>query len=294
MLLWIFLQFSFANIPKNMEFADSSSTAYVFDLPITYNDKVKYWIQFYQNNGKKWFYRWLERGQVHMPELKQALANAGLPQDLAYLAMMESGLSSYATSHANAVGPWQFIKPTGERFKLQINWWLDERRNFAKSTQAAISYFKYLHKEFGSWYLVAAAYNTGEGRIRRMIKKYKTKDFWKLSQSQILMKETKDYIPKLIATMLIAKTPHLYGFRNIPMSKELESEPFYAPGGTNLNELADHLGVTRKAMYDLNPELITKEIPPHINGYLIRIPKGASKMVGLFINRKYNELAYTK
>lgn len=294
MLLWVLLQLSFANTPRNMEFADQSSMAYVFDLPITYNDKVKYWINFYQTSGKKWFYTWLQRGQVHIPAMKKALEEAGLPQDLAYLAMMESGLSAYATSHASAVGPWQFMKATGERFNLKINWWLDERRNFDKSTQAAISYFKVLHKEFGSWYLVAAAYNTGEGRIRRITKKYQTKDFWRLAQSESLMKETKDYIPKLIATMLIAKTPHLYGFRNIPTNRELEAEFFYAPGGTNLKELADHLGITHKAIFDLNPELIAKEIPPNISGHLLRIPKGASKQVGLYISRKYNELAYAR
>jgi membrane-bound lytic murein transglycosylase D len=291
MLFLVFLQMSFSSVPTGMQFADSSSTGYVFDLPITYNEKVKFWIQYYQNNGKKWFYQWLERGQVHVPNMKKALKEAGLPQDLAYLAMMESGLSAYATSHANAVGPWQFIQPTGERFGLKINWWLDERRNFDRSTQAAISYFKFLYKEFGSWYLVAAAYNTGEGRIRRITKKYQTKDFWKLAQSESLMKETKDYIPKLIATMLIAKTPHLYGFRNIPTSRALETELFYAPGGTKLKELADHLGLTHKAMTDLNPDLLAQEIPPHVNGHLIRIPKGASKMVGLYISRKYNEIA---
>src|SRR5690606_31225987 len=128
---------------------------------------------------------------------------------------------------------------------------------------------------------------TGEGRIRRITKKYQTKDFWKLAQSESLMKETKEYIPKLIATMLIAKTPHLYGFRNIPTNRELETELFYAPGGTTLTEIADQLGVTHKAMYDMNPELIAKEIPPNVNGHLIRIPKGASKLVGLYISRKY-------
>ncbi len=224
-----------------------------------------------------------------MPRLKQMLAEAGLPKDLVYLAMIESGLSVHATSHAQAVGPWQFIKPTATRFGLTVNWWLDERRDFYKSTKAAIQYLKYLHERFDCWYLAAAAYNTGEGRVSRMIKKHKTRDFWQLANSKSLAKETQQYIPKLLATMLMAKTPRLYGFHDIPSAKDLPSETFYVPGGTHLDEVAKHLKITKKSLYDMNAALVKKYVPSGVSGYRIRIPKGASKQLGQYIASKFAE-----
>lgn len=291
-MLVLLMTFQLWAAKPQLEFQHENSVGYVFDLPVTYNSRVQYWIHFYQTRGKKWFKKWLSRGDAYLPILKQSLAQAGLPQDLAYLAMIESGLSPKATSHAKAVGPWQFIKPTAERFGLKVNWWLDERRDYQKSTQAAVKYLSFLHKKFDSWYLAAAAYNTGEGRIQRLVDKYKTKDFWKLANSKSLMKETKEYIPKLVATMLMAKTPHLYGFRDISSIRLLESEPFYIPGGVHLKDIALHLNITKKALYDMNPELIRHLVPANVNGRIIRIPKGSARLVGLYFANKSKKHYY--
>ncbi|MBC7370013.1 MAG: lytic transglycosylase domain-containing protein, partial [Bdellovibrionaceae bacterium] len=186
----------------------------IFDLPVTYNKKVSKWVQYYQTRGQRWFGEWLSRSSKYMPMIQAELQRANLPLDLAYMVMIESGFSSVAVSHADAVGPWQFIEPTGARYGLRKNWWLDERRDLKKSTLAAIRYLKDLREEFGSWYLVAASYNMGEAGLRRQIKKHGTKDYWELVKRGALPVETQEYVPKILAAMLISKAPNLYGFRD--------------------------------------------------------------------------------
>ena len=150
----------------------SHSDNLIFDLPVTYNKKVSRWVAHYQGPGNRWFRTWLQRSYKYMPFIQAELKKAGLPLDLAYMVMIESGFAPNAVSHASAVGPWQFIEATGSRYGLNKNWWLDERRDLKKSTLAAIRYIKDLHAEFGSWYLVAASYNMGENGLRRKIKKH--------------------------------------------------------------------------------------------------------------------------
>jgi membrane-bound lytic murein transglycosylase D len=258
----------------------------VFDIPIDYNKEVKSWIKHFQTEGRGVFTTWLKRSHRYLPRIQKILAEQGLPQDLAYIAMIESGFSSNATSAARAVGPWQFIPETAERFGLQVNWWLDERRNLEKSTRAAAKYFKYLNSLFGSWYLSAAAYNTGENRIIRLIGRHQTKSFWAISKKGGFHIETKDYIPKLIATMLIAKAPNLYGFRNITPMKPETAEPFRVPGGTHLNIIADTLKLDRNDLRNLNPELLKGYVPSSVSGHYIRIPKGLSTTLSSVIHRQ--------
>jgi membrane-bound lytic murein transglycosylase D len=268
-----------------MKIASESAAPVIFDIPITYNKKVKHWIKYFQTTGRKWFRRWLERSYLYMPYIKSILKENGLPQDLAYLAMIESGFSLYAKSSASAVGPWQFIKPTAKRFGLKVNWWIDERKDIHKSTKAAAAYLKELYGHFGSWYLVAAGYNAGENKIKRLIKKHKTGNYWKISQRGGLVAETKNYVPKLIAATLIAKAPNLYGFSNLTQYSPLQFDLFRVPGGTRLNPLADYLGVTRKSLQDLNSELILKHVPKNIPGYFIKIPKGATYMTSQYFRK---------
>jgi membrane-bound lytic murein transglycosylase D len=210
-----------------------------FDLPIDYNREVKTWIRHFQGPGRQVFATWLRRSHKFLPSIQKTLSQNGLPQDLAYIAMIESGFANNAVSPANAVGPWQFIEDTGLRYGLKVTWWLDERRDLDKSTKAAAKYLRYLHRMFGSWYLAAAGYNTGENRIQRLVQKFNTKNFWSLSKQGALHDETKEYIPKLIAVMLIAKAPSLYGFRDIVPMKPVQFEHFKVPGGTHLRIIAD-------------------------------------------------------
>lgn len=266
------------------------SDHFIFDLPVTYNKKVATWISFFQTRGKNFFRNWLEKSTKYMPLLQSELRKAGLPTDLAYMVMIESGFSATAVSTASAVGPWQFIESTGRSYGLKKNWWLDERRDIKKSTQAAIRYMKDLHREFGSWYLVAASYNMGENGLRRQIRKHGTNDYWQLVKLKALPAETQDYVPKILAAMMIAKAPNLYGFRDIDAQYPLQYEVVWAPSGTDLENLADHLNITRKAIKDLNAELLLGYIPRQIDGHHIRIPLGSLGVARQFFrdqNKKY-------
>lgn len=268
----------------------TSGSTLVFDLPITYNKRVSYWISYFQGRGKTWFKDWLVRSYKYMPFIQKELKKENIPQDLAYMVMIESGFEANALSTASAVGPWQFIQPTGERYGLSVRWWIDERRDLKKSTLAAIKYIKDLYNEFGSWYLVAASYNMGENGLRRQIQKYRSKDFWTLSKAGALPQETMDYVPKILAAMMISKSPGLYGFRDLAKPDPLEYDLVVLPGGTDLNQLADYLGITRKSLKDLNAEIVLGYIPNQIPKHSLRVPKGSFALVGEFIekNRKRN------
>ncbi len=261
----------------------SSSSALIFDLPVTYNKQVSKWIDYYQTKGQRWFREWLARSSTYMPFIQKELNRANLPTDLAFMVMIESGFSPYSMSTANAVGPWQFIESTGTRYGLSKNWWIDERKDFGKSTFAAIKYIKDLYEEFGSWYLVAASYNMGENGLRKQIKKHKTKDYWALIKLKALPVETQEYVPKILAAMLISKAPNLYGFRDILRRDILDYDVVSVPGGTEIDSLADHLGITRKALKDLNSELILGYIPRQISQHDIRVPKGSVSLVSQYL-----------
>ncbi len=258
----------------------------IFDLPVTYNQKVSKWISYFQNDrNNKWFRQWLQRSYKYMPFIQDELRKAGMPQDLAYMVMIESGFAPNAVSHADAVGPWQFIEATGTRYGLNKSWWLDERRDLKKSTLAAIRYLRDLHSEFGSWYLVAASYNMGENGLRNRIKKHGTNDYWSLIRLNALPLETQEYVPKILAVMLISKAPNLYGFRGLEKMDPLEYDIVGVPGGIELDPLADHLGVTRKSLKDLNAELFLGYIPRQIQKHYIRVPKGAGTVVTSYLHQ---------
>jgi membrane-bound lytic murein transglycosylase D len=289
---------SFASLPPQpktlkerlearMRKAPANTASVIFDLPVTYNSRVSYWITYFQGKGKTWFRDWLERASKYMPFIQKELKDAGLPQDLAFMVMIESGFLSSATSHAEAVGPWQFIQGTGQRYGLKVNSWLDERRDLKKSTIAAIRYMKDLYREFGSWYLVSASYNMGENGLRRQIKKHGTKDFWALSRLGALPKETTDYVPKILAAMMISKSPSLYGFRDISQYEILNYDWVMAPGGLDLRELSEKLGVTHKSLTDLNSELTLGYIPNQVRNHMIRIPKGSLAFVTNYFQKKF-------
>jgi len=262
----------------------------LFDIPLTYNKRVSYWLEHYQTKGKYWFADWLERSTKYMPFIQRELKSAGLPQDLAYMVMIESGFDSNAKSHASAVGPWQFIQATGQRYGLKINWWLDERRDLKKSTLAAVRYLRDLYSEFGSWYLVAASYNMGETGLRRQIKKHKTRDFWSLSRLGALPPETMDYVPKILAATLISKSPGIYGLEEYAKLDPLSYELYLASGGLDLNQLADHIGVTHKSLRELNSEIVLGYIPRQVDKHYIRIPKGSLSLVAKFFQKQEKEI----
>ncbi|HVK60718.1 MAG TPA: lytic transglycosylase domain-containing protein, partial [Bdellovibrionales bacterium] len=176
-------------------------------IPLEVNKNVLQWIDYFQGRGRPHMERYLQRSTRYMPIMKKILRDNGLPEDLIYIALIESGFSSTAHSSASAVGYWQFIRGTGKHYNLKIDGYVDERRDFVKSTQAAAEYFKGLYSLFGAWYLAIASYNVGENRVKSLVMKNHTRDFWKLARENRLPDETTNYVPKFLAARLIAKDP---------------------------------------------------------------------------------------
>jgi membrane-bound lytic murein transglycosylase D len=269
-----------SRLPVGFQPVDESP---MFDIPVTYNRKVSRWIKHFQGPGKRWFTTYLNRSYRYMPRMKEILKQRGLPQDLAFVAMIESGFSPHAVSTANAVGYWQFIDATGERYGLRQDWWVDERRDYIRSTEAAARYLADLYRLFDSWYLTASAYNMGENRLKRLIRRHQTRNFWALAQQPDFPVETREYIPKLIAAVLIAKMPRLYGFLDIAPQRPLLYDTAFAPGGIDLVNLAKYLGTDAQGLQQLNPALVKGFIPKGESGYWIRVPQGKRHRVNAYI-----------
>ena len=248
-----------------------------FDIPIVVNDRVEYFIKYFQTAGREKFTKWLQRSGRYIPLMRKLLREHGLPEDLVYLAMIESGFNPHAYSRRRAAGPWQFIYHTGRKYGLVVNWWIDERRDPEKSTIAAARYLKDLYDQFQCWYLAAAGYNAGEGKISRAIRRYRTEDFWKLAKYRYLKRETRDYVPKLIAAALIAKNPEKYGFTNIEYEEPIEYEKVRVPDATDLRIIARCCGVDYETIKALNPELKRWCTPPNYPDYEVKIPKGTKE-----------------
>jgi peptidoglycan lytic transglycosylase D len=243
-----------------------------FDIPIVINAQVEQFIQYFQTKGRKPFSSWLARSERYIPFMKALLKANDLPEDLVYLALIESGFNPYAYSRAKASGPWQFIYLTGKRYGLMSNWWIDERRDPEKSTIAAAKYLKDLYDMFECWYLAAAGYNAGEKKIATAMKRYQTEDFWELTKHRYLKQETKDYVPQMIAAALIAKEPKKYGFFDIEYQRPLRYEKVKVPEVTDLRLIAQACEVTLNEIKELNPELSRWCTPPNLPDYEIKIP----------------------
>jgi membrane-bound lytic murein transglycosylase D len=245
-----------------------------FDIPIVINGKVEQFIQYFQTTIREKFVTWLGRSEKYIPFMRDVLREHGLPEDLVYLALIESGFNPYAYSRAKAVGMWQFISLTGKRYGLRVDWWVDERRDPEKSTVAAAKYLKDLHEMFECWYLAAAGYNAGEYKIIRAMKRYRTEDFWKLTQYRYLKRETKDYVPLMIAAALVAKDPEKYGFTDVEYQDPLQYEKVNVPELTSLSLIAKACETSLEEIKDLNPEIRRGVTPPNESEYEIKIPFG--------------------
>ncbi len=257
---------------------DRQKQAQEFDIPIVINAKVEQFIQYFQTTARKVFSSWLARSEKYIPFMKNLLRENGLPEDLVYMALIESGFNPYAYSRSKASGPWQFIYLTGIRYGLRSNWWIDERRDPEKSTIAAAKYLKDLYDMFECWYLAAAGYNAGENKIATAMKRYGTEDFWELTKYRYLKQETKDYVPQMIAAALIAKDPEKYGFVSIEYQEPLRYEKVKVPEVTDLRLIARACEVTIDEIKDLNPELSRWCTPPNFPDYEIKIPFGKKEL----------------
>ncbi len=256
-----------------------------YDFPIVINKQVQAYLDIFQYRQKKTFGRWLARSGKYVPMFQKELREAGLPEDLAYLAMIESGFNQRAYSRARAVGLWQFMKGTGKDYNLRIDRYVDERRHAEKSTKAAVAFLSDLYANFGDWHLAVAGYNAGGGKIGRGLKRYKCNDFWSLAEHKYLRLETKRYVPKLIAAIIIAKNPEKYGFDNIVYESPLDYETLRVGPGLSLDAVALLSGSSSKEIKSLNRELTTGRTPLNKKHYDVQLPVGTKAIASANLPR---------
>ncbi|MBC8213236.1 MAG: LysM peptidoglycan-binding domain-containing protein [Candidatus Marinimicrobia bacterium] len=263
-------EYIYAQTLEELEYVEESIEVIPGHIPITYNQKVARIIKFYQNKGRNSVQNWLNRMDRFKAIMLPILEEEGVPPELFYLAMIESGLNPMAYSYAKASGPWQFITSTGKNYGLKKTWWVDERRDFEKSTRSAARYLSDLYKMFDDWYLAFAAYNCGEGRVRKTIKRQGTKDYWKLTR---LPGQTRNYVPNIMAAIFIATDPKKYGFL-VQSESHLEWKTVKIDKSVSFEVLSNCSGVDASTLQEYNPELRQSAIPPLKEGevYSFRMP----------------------
>lgn len=245
-----------------------------FSKEVIENPKVRHFIKHYSTRVKDQFQILLARSGKYMPMISRILSEEGLPEELGYLALVESEFRVHATSQFGAVGLWQFMPSTARQYGLRIDKWVDERRDPVKSTRAAAAYLKELHGYYGRWFLVTAAYNAGPGVINKALEKSRAKDFWGIKGKNQLKEETRNFVPKFIATALIASDPQRYGFDDISYLEPLEFDEVEAEELLKIDALAEMAQSDMATIKELNPALMKNITPPGEKGYSIRVPVG--------------------
>jgi membrane-bound lytic murein transglycosylase D len=233
------------------------------DMPVRLDPSVSKWLDYFTGGGREHMLKWLVRAARVQPVIEAELAKHGMPKDMFYLAMIESGLSFKARSRAKAKGLWQFMLPTARAFGLRVDSWTDERRSLVASTEAASKYLKKLYRRFGSWHLAMAAYNAGPGKVRRAIRLSGTRDFFKLRRYRYLRRETKDYVPKFMAALLIGKNPERYGFSvERKIGSKVATKKIRLKNAYMVKDLARYYGVSVGEFKVWNPHLLRSKTPP--------------------------------
>jgi membrane-bound lytic murein transglycosylase D len=228
--------------------------------------------------------RWLTRSGRYLPMVLDVFRQKGLPEELVFTAMIESGFNPVAVSHAGAKGLWQLMAPTARRYGLRVDRWLDERLDPEKSTVAAASYLSDLYRMFGSWDLAQAAYNAGEMKVLRAIQGTGTRDFWSLTRTRLLRDETKNFVPAIHAVTIIGQEPEQYGFTVRP-EEPLSYEEITVPRATSLKHVAGLSGIGYDELVRLNPELRLKQTPPDAS-YHLKVPRGSAAALQAGLDRE--------
>lgn len=250
------------------------------EVPLDETPLTQKWVEYFQGKGRKHMEVYLARSTRYLPMMKNTLREYGLPEDLVYIALIESGFSPMAHSRANAVGYWQFIRGTGRRYGLMLDPFIDERRDPVLSTRAAAEYFKALYNLFGSWHLALASYNVGENRVKRAVMNHYTRDYWELiKKRKALPKETKHYVAKFIAAALIARDPKKYGFDEIEYQEPLAFETVGLANPISMTKLAEAMKVDVEDLKALNPKFRGDFIPQYRGPEtVIRVPVGTTQV----------------
>jgi membrane-bound lytic murein transglycosylase D len=251
-------------------------------IPLDMNSNVEKALNLLKGRNREFFLNAYRRSGRYRPAIVKALKEAGLPEELSWLPLIESGFKVKALSRARALGMWQFIASTGYKYGLKRDHWVDERMDPEKSTEAAIAYLKDLHQIFGDWYTVLAAYNCGEGRVLRVIKTQRVNyldHFWDLYGK--LPSETAFYVPKFLAVLHILNDPKAHGFILPPVDKEIDAETVTMNKQVSLKTMAKHIGVSYEGLRELNPALRRNSTPPRPYAFRVPIGKGATLLAEL-------------
>lgn len=246
-------------------------------VPIELNDAVRATIHLYRNGMRDWFSGALSRGAHYLPAIREAFVAEGLPPELAYVALVESEFRAEAVSGAKAKGFWQFMPATGRRFGLAQDSWVDERSDTKKATRAAAQYLRHLHDVFEDWNLALAAYNAGEGTVRRAIRRHGTNDFWELARVRALPRETRDYVPRIQAAILVAGAPERYGLKIDP-AEPPPVDIVEVDGPFALRDVARCTGLDLGTLRSLNPVLLRPATPAN-RAFDLRVPEGRAEEV---------------
>ncbi len=264
------------DVSFTFSFAPNSGSDHSFHLPMIRNDRVEAYIDYFTTE-RTTFQAGLDNSMPYVNIMKEIFRQAHLPEELVYVAMIESWFDATAVSRANAVGPWQFMSGTARECGLRTDRWIDERRDIIKSTFAAARHFQRLHDRLQSWNLVLAAYNAGASRVREAVFSRGSRDFWDLEESDYLAEETKTFVPKFMAAAIIARDPAAYGFR-LPLPKAVLFDVVEIAGSRDLRSLARELGAGYDELRSLNPEIIGEFTPP--GTYLLKVPAGTTGAIG--------------
>ncbi|MBK8725331.1 MAG: LysM peptidoglycan-binding domain-containing protein [Holophagaceae bacterium] len=253
-----------------------------YDFPIDLNDKVVTMVHTFTTTKRGFLENSLGRASRFLPMVRQVFGEEGIPQDLAYLAVIESGFRNQAKSRAAAVGMWQFMRSTGRIFGLSGNGWVEERRDPVKATRAAARYLKRLYQISGDWYLALVGYNAGPLTVERAVQALDSRNFWDLYRSRYLRNETKNYVPSLCAAILVGKNPERFGIF-VPPQVPYVFETVEVDKMTSLAVLARFAGTDVESLKDLNPELLRGTTPP--GRYILKVPPGTSGTVNRALSR---------
>ena len=248
------------------------------ELSLILTPAVEKNIRYFQTVIPDRFQQWLSRFYRYKPAVEQIFEELGIPQELVYLSLVESGFNPRAYSRARAAGPWQFMKATGRIYGLRVNWYIDERRDPVKSSVAAAQHLRDLYDRFGSWPLALAAYNAGSGKISRAIKKTGSRDFWKIAKTRYIRRETRQYVPKFMAATIIASNPALFGF-HAEVSDLHDYDEVLISNTVHLKSIAKETGIELETLRNLNPELRRSITPPTKDGYFLKVPVGLGPQV---------------
>jgi membrane-bound lytic murein transglycosylase D len=265
--------------PSTVENVEADLRQTTHDLPIPLNERVLRYVELFQSRLREFLTEGLQRGTQYLPMIQSVFRAEGLPLDLAYVPLIESAFKPSALSRAKAKGVWQFMSGTGLENGLKHDWYVDERSDPAKATVAAAKYFKSLYKIFGDWHLAMASYNGGPGRVQRALKRSGQSDFWTLSaSSRHLPRETRDYVPMILAAVIIAKNPVKYGFDVVSLSAPAV-ETVDVPPAIDLRRIAEWSGLAAEEIQRLNPELRRWTTPIRGREYRLTVPAGTADVI---------------